>query len=347
MQLPQLPVLRPGDSHETVAALRRHLVATGDLETEIESSGPNDYDGALVRAIERFQGRFGLEVDGVVGRNTLRQLRAPLSARVRQIELSLERLRWVPDDLAARVIVVNIPEFRLHGVRRGGRATDIQTAVVVGSAARDTHTPVLRAEMEYVVFRPYWNVPSSITRRELVPKERRQPGSLRGDNIEIVSTRGSSSEPLAATNENLEAAVSGDLRLRQKPGPDNALGLVKFIFPNPSQVYLHDTPAKSLFGRSRRDFSHGCIRVADPVGLAEFVLGPQGWTRERIEKAMKGATTRTVHLEEPISVLLFYTTAVVQGNGDVRFFDDIYGLDAALERQLRARRPLGSAPSTW
>lgn len=344
--LPKMPVLRPGDRHETVAALRRHLVATGDLPAREHEAGATDhYDAPIVQAVERFQRRAGLDVDGVVGRNTLRQLRAPLSQRIRQIELSLERLRWVPDDLAARAIIVNIPEFRLHGVHRGGREIEIQTDVVVGSAARRTQTPVLRAEMTYVVFRPYWNVPSSIARKELVPKERRRPGSLRGDNIEIVKSGGRSSSPLPPTEENLAAVASGALRLRQKPGPGNALGLVKFIFPNPSQVYLHDTPAKSLFGRSRRDFSHGCIRVADPVGLAEFVLGPQGWTKERIEKEMKGETPRTVHLEEPVSVLLFYTTAVVQGNGDVRFFDDIYGLDAALERRLRDRRPLGSAPS--
>lgn len=342
--LPEMPVLRPGDRHAGVAALRRHLVRTGDLPPrEHEAEAPDQFDASMVQAVERFQRRAGLEVDGVVGRNTLRQLRAPLSQRIRQIELSLERLRWVPDDLAARALIVNIPEFRLHGVHRGGREIDVQMDVVVGSAARRTQTPVLRAEMTYVVFRPYWNVPSSIARNELVPKERRRPGSLRGDDIEIVTSGGRSSAPLPATEQNLAAVTSGALRLRQRPGPANALGLVKFIFPNPSQVYLHDTPAKSLFGRSRRDFSHGCIRVADPVGLAEFVLGPQGWTRERIEQEMKGERTRTVHLEEPISVLLFYTTAVVQGNGDVRFFDDIYGLDAVLDRRLRDRRPLGSA----
>jgi len=341
-RLPPLPVLRPGDREDRLPLLRARLVALGDLPRD-DAVQDDLYDETTARAVERFQRRHGLEVDGIVGRKTLRELQVPLLRRIRQIELSLERLRWIPDDLAARVLIVNIPQFELHGVRRGAHTIDVRTDVVVGSATQARRTPVLRAEMTRVVFRPYWNVPASIARNELVPKERRSPGALRAEGFELVGSYGSG--PLATramTRANLDALAAGALRIRQKPGRDNALGLVKFVFPNRNSVYLHDTPAKSLFGRARRAFSHGCIRVEDPVALAAFVLGPQGWTRDRIERAMAGPASETVHLASPVSVLLVYATAVVQADGDIHFFEDIYGLDEVLDRRLRRTPPLGS-----
>ncbi len=346
-EIPSFDVLRPGDRHEGIPLLRRRLRELGDLGA-VEADDPRtEYEPATVEAVRRFQRRHALTVDGVVGPKTLRQLRVPIARRIRQIELSLERLRWIPDDLATRVVIVNIPEFKAHGVDRRRGVLELRTPVIVGAAARRTHTPILRAEMTRVVFRPYWNVPPSIARGELTPKERRSPGSLERDDFELVST-GARSAVYAPTAENLGGLASGALRLRQRPGPKNALGRVKFIFPNPHHVYLHDTPARSLFARSRRDFSHGCVRVGDPAGLAEFVLGPQGWTREEIERAMQGPANHSVRLREPVSVLLFYTTAVVQGDGEVHFFDDIYGLDRVLEERLEraARRRLGSGRST-
>lgn len=344
---PSFDVLRPGDRHEGIPLLRRRLRELGDLGAgEAENPG-SEYEPATVEAVRRFQRRHALTVDGIVGPKTLRQLRVPIARRIRQIELSLERLRWIPDDLARRVVIVNIPEFEAHGVDRERGVLELRTPVIVGAAARRTHTPVLRAEMTRVVFQPYWNVPPSIARGELTPKERRSPGSLERDDFELVST-GAPSAVYAPTAENLRRLRSGALRLRQRPGPKNALGRVKFIFPNPHHVYLHDTPARSLFAESRRDFSHGCVRVGDPAGLAEFVLGPQGWTREEIERAMQGPNNRSVRLREPVSVLLFYTTAVVQGDGEVHFFDDIYGLDRALEERLGrpGGRVLGSGGTT-
>ncbi len=345
-RLAALPVLRPGAREDRLPLIRARLVALGDLSSG-EAVKSDLYDATTVQAVERFQRRHGLEVDGIVGEKTLRELRVPLVRRIRQLELSLERLRWIPDDLATRVLIVNIPEFALHGVRSGARTVDLRTDVVVGATARARRTPVLRAEMTHVVFRPYWNVPSSIARNELVPKERRSPGALLAEGFELVSSDASGAQTARAmTDENLAALSAGALRVRQKPGAHNALGLVKFVFPNRSSVYLHDTPSKSLFERTRRAFSHGCIRVEDPVALAAFVLGSQGWTRARIERAMAGPRRERVDLSDPVSVLLVYATAVVQGNGDIYFFEDIYGLDEVLDRRLRREPPLGSEKLT-
>ena len=244
-----------------------------------------------------------------------------LSARVRQIELALERLRWLPHLEGERFIGINIPMFRLwawDATRAGGKAS-FQTDVIVGRAL-NTRTPVFVEEMEHVVFRPYWNVPSSIVRNEILPAMSRQPDYLRRHNMEIVSAPGA------------------PIRIRQRPGASNALGLVKFVFPNDDGVYLHGTPAPALFARARRDLSHGCVRAQDPVGLAEWVLADRPeWTRERILAAMHGEETLRVELSRPIRVILFYLTAVVTPeDGLVHFVNDIYGHDARLDRMLRS-----------
>jgi murein L,D-transpeptidase YcbB/YkuD len=307
-----LPTLHPGDRHPAVPALRRRLGALGDLpETAPPPADATIYDRDLAEAVMRFQERHGRDVDGILGRVTLRDLRVPLGARVRQIALAMERLRWSPAEVAGRFVVVNIPEFRLRGFDDGDPAPKVSMGVIVGSAARRTETPILQARMRSVVFRPYWDVPDSIARKEILPRAARDPRYLERERMEVVSGR-----------------------LRQRPGPDNALGLVKFVFPNPFDVYLHDTPQKAYFVRSRRDFSHGCMRVADPVGLAEFVLG---WSAERITAAMtEGPDARRVDLPEPVSVYVLYTTVVVE-DGRISFFDDIYGWDAVLEKALESR----------
>jgi murein L,D-transpeptidase YcbB/YkuD len=196
--------------------------------------------------------------------------------------------------------------------------------------------------MQYVVFQPYWYVPRSITRDELLPSIRKNAGYVARHGYEIVDGYGAN-DVLPATAESIAMLESGAAKLRQRPGKNNALGLVKFIFPNPKNVYLHDTPAKALFRRSRRDFSHGCIRVADPAALARFVLDPTVWNEERIERAMKdGTKNRRVDLPAPVQVLLYYTTAVVEENGEVRFFDDIYGHDLRLAKLLATGYRFGS-----
>jgi murein L,D-transpeptidase YcbB/YkuD len=207
----------------------------------------------------------------------------------------------------------------------------------VGRALR-TQTPVFVEEMRHVVFRPYWNVPPSILRNEILPVLARDAGYLKRQNMEIVSGAGDDADVLAVTPENIARLRQGTARLRQRPGPDNALGLVKFVFPNDENVYMHGTPAQQLFARSRRDFSHGCVRLEDPVALAQWVLSDQPeWTRERILAAMAGPAPRQVNLSRPLRVILFYTTAAVMpDDGTVRFAEDIYGHDAKLARALGA-----------
>lgn len=331
--LPELPTLRPGDRDAGVPAVREVLGLLGYHPLSAPPpADPELYDDDLAQALARFQRRHGLESDGILGRQSRRQLEVPLAHRVKQIELAMERLRWLPYQLAERFLIVNIPEFRLRGFTARDEPPPLSMGVVVGSAARRHNTPVLMADMQYVVFRPYWYVPRSITRDEIGPKIRSDDAYARRNGYEIVDGYGPGAgvyDPETAAGE----LLAGGLRLRQGPGSNNALGLVKFIFPNPSHVYLHDTPSKTLFRRSRRDFSHGCIRVEDPVALALFVLGP-AWSESRVREAMQGRDNQRVNLASPIPVLLYYTTAVVEEDGELYFFDDIYGFDARLARLL-------------
>jgi murein L,D-transpeptidase YcbB/YkuD len=297
--------------------------------------------------VERFQTRHGLVSDGVLGRATVRALRVPLSWRVRQIQLALERLRWLPDIESRRLIAINIPMFRLwawDAIRPGG-APRLAMDVIVGRAL-DTRTPVFAGELRTLIFRPYWNVPRSILRQEMLSRIAEDPDYLGREGLEIVRDPGGDALPFAATPETLAALEAGALRVRQRPGPANALGLIKFEFPNDSAVYLHGTPAQDLFARSRRDFSHGCVRVAEPAALAEWVLQEHpGWTRDRILATMTGQRTIRIDVPHPVQVILFYTTAAVMpDDGTIRFAEDIYGHDARLDRALVARRG-GVVPS--
>ena len=224
-------------------------------------STENVYEGALVDAVKRFQTRHGLEPDGRIGKSTLAQLNTPLWRRVRQLQFTLERYRWLPHRLEQPLVVVNIPEFRLRGLNNSYNS-EIEMKVVVGRAFRH-QTPVFSAGMKYVIFRPYWNVPGSIQRAELVPKLQRDRGYLARNNYEILNSNGAVVKTGTVDATTLAQLSAGRLRIRQLPGPTNALGLVKFVFPNNHSVYLHDTPAMELFSKSRRDFSHGCIRVRE------------------------------------------------------------------------------------
>jgi murein L,D-transpeptidase YcbB/YkuD len=328
--------VRPGDSYEGAAALGRRLVALGDLPPDAALPERNAYDGALVDGVRRFQARHGLDADGIVGRQTQAALQVPLAWRVRQIELALERLRWLPDMSGGPFVTVNIPMFELRAWDAIGPTSRPRfgMGVIVGRAL-STETPVFAAEMRSVIFRPYWNVPQSILLHETLPAVRRDPGYLRRNDMEIVS----GSRVVAATPGNLELLRRGELLLRQRPGPSNALGLIKFDFPNAHDIYMHDTPAAALFSRSRRDFSHGCVRVEDPVRLAEWVLTDDpAWTRDEILAAMNGSRTFEVKLPQPVQVLMFYLTAMVRPeDASIRFAEDIYGHDARLDRALAGR----------
>jgi murein L,D-transpeptidase YcbB/YkuD len=263
---------------------------------------------------------------------------AMLAARIRKIDLTLERWRWLPA-FQTPPIIVNIPEFRLFAFQQtADRAAGIlQMDVIVGRAFPRTRTPVFAAEMKSVIFRPYWYVPRSIIVREMLPKIQEYPGYLAAQHLEIVSV-GPGAAVMPVTPDSIAALVAGTARLRQQPGPDNALGLIKFELPNYHDVYLHSTPAQQLFLKSRRAFSHGCIRVSDPVALAAYLLRdtPGDWTSAKIEAAMHGTETRRVALAKPIRVMILYGTVLAKEDGEVLFFDDLYGQDRRLERLLGA-----------
>jgi murein L,D-transpeptidase YcbB/YkuD len=327
--------IQPGDRWSGMAALRRLLYALGDLpRTAMEPTDADVYDSALVSAIKQFQERHGLQADGVIGQGTHSALAVPIAYRVKQIEFSLERLRWLPHPLPHPLILINIPSFQLYAYGPGSQfeAPDLRMGVIVGQTDQKWSTPVFHADMGSVVFRPYWNVPRSIAKEELIPKIRGRSGYLKANNMEIV---GGSDQTYAPTGDVLKRVAVGGLQLRQKPGPKNPLGRVKFMFPNDHSVYLHDTPARQLFNKARRDLSHGCIRVEDPVGLADFVLNDTGeWPKDRILGSMNGTKTATVRLKTPIPVYIFYLTAWVDGDDTLYFYDDLYGFDSAMERAL-------------
>ncbi|HEX5804778.1 MAG TPA: L,D-transpeptidase family protein [Macromonas sp.] len=329
----------PGQPYAGLPLLVQRLQALGDLDPA--APVPTQLDGAVVDALRRFQTRHGLSPDGVLGKGTLAQLAVPPEARVRQIELGLERLRWTPLMQSRRMILVNLPEFvlRAYEVQDNGRVQLRHEMKVVVGKALDTRTPLFDEDMRFIEFSPYWNVPSSIARKELVPKLRRQPAYFEEQGFEFVAGDGSVHTGLSSAR--LDAVMAGQMRIRQRPGPLNALGDIKFVFPNRDNIYLHHTPATALFARDRRDFSHGCIRVEQPVALAEFVLqGMPDWDQARIREAMEKGKSNTLRLTEPIPVLIAYGTTLVK-NGLTYFYADIYGHDRVLDAALRARpRPV-------
>jgi L,D-transpeptidase YcbB len=333
--------IKPGDSYLGMAVLRKRLALLGDLPEEHGSTG-QIYQGTLVDAVKRFQQRHGLEPNGLIDLATLRELNTPLSRRVVQLQLTMERLRWLPHEFDRPPIVVNIPEFRLH-VDNEEYHWILSMKVVVGGAY-EHQTPVFASTIESVIFRPYWDVPSSIVEADLIPHLEKNPLYFAENSYEIVDKKGMVVSE-GKVNEAIEEKLrSGDLRVRQKPGLKNALGLVKFDIPSPYDIYMHGTPATELFSRARRDFSHGCIRVEDPVALVKWVLRDKPlWTDDSIRAAMNGGHTVQVKLGKPIPVLIFYSTAVVMEDGEVRFFDDIYGQDAALERALAEGYPYNAS----
>jgi murein L,D-transpeptidase YcbB/YkuD len=335
--VPAVTKLSPSDDYAGMPQLAAKLRLYGDLAPNATVSGTR-YEGAIVDAVKHFQTRHGLDADGVVSKKTFAQMNVPASDRVAQIEQSIERWRWAPAQLEAPAILVNIPEFRLRGFSANGE-NDIDMRVVVGKA--DGHqTPVFESDMKHVVFRPYWNVPPSIQKNELAGKL--DSSYAARNNYEIVDDNGHVQSVDAAS---VQKVRNGAYRVRQKPGTSNALGLVKFVFPNDDNIYLHSTPSQALFSRTRRDFSHGCIRVEDPVALAEWVLSQKpDWTREKIKSTIDGKQDDVyVKLDRAIPVVLFYNTVVAQPNGDVHFLNDIYGHDTKLAKMLtpKVQQPAG------
>ncbi len=337
--------VEPGDPYSGVPRLIRLLRLVGDFPAEAAASDSDLYTKELAMAVKRFQTRHGLEPDGRIGKGTLAALNMPLSFRVGQLELALERWRRLPYDAARPAILLNLPEFRLRAFRAGNNEPALEMKIIDGHAGK-RRTPILSSQVDTVLFRPYWNVPRSIQRNELVPQIRKDPGYVTKNEFDIVTAAGIVvARQLGEDADALIAQLrSGKLLLRQRPGSKNALGLVKFEFPNSYNVYMHDTPTKPLFARARRDFSHGCIRLEHAEDLAEWILRDQdGWTRDKIEAAMQGTDTLPVKLKHPVPVMTMYLTAVVAANGDVYFYEDIYGDDAALERELAGAGPATNA----
>ncbi|WP_235187656.1 L,D-transpeptidase family protein [Methylobacter tundripaludum] len=327
--------LHPGESHPQIAELRRFLTTVGDLPDDKSVIGAEQsslYTDAIVTGVKAFQKRHGLTADGNIGKGSVAAINVPLSYRVTQLELAMERLRWLPELNVGASIIVNIPAFQLWAFDSIDQpdANIVNMRVVVGNALK-TQTPVLMAEMHFIDFMPYWNVPYSIIKNEILPKLIQNSNYLDKENMEMVSVFRDGEKPAALNLETMNLLKEGKLRIRQRPGGKNALGRVKFIFPNKDDVYLHDTPANALFSKSRRDFSHGCVRVANPQKLAEFALKNQdNWNAETIQLAMNTPKMQRVILKKPIPVLFFYTTAFFDQYDNLEFYPDIYGHDAVL-----------------
>ena len=335
-ELPPLPArkLVPGQPWDGLPLLTQRLQAVGDLPASI--SEPVRLEGALLAALLAFQERHGLAPDGILGAATLAQLDVTPKARARQIELAMERLRWTPLLQGPRMVVVNVPEFmlRAYEVREGRVEVSLTMKVIVGKAM-DTRTPLFDELLRAIEFSPYWNVPPSIARAEIVPRLRRDPAYFAQQGFEFVTSGGQIVTALSGAH--LDAVLEGGWRIRQRPGPNNALGDIKFVFPNRNNIYLHHTPATRLFDRERRDLSHGCIRVESPVALARFVLSDEPeWTDQRIRDAMGQGESGTLRLKQPLPVLIAYSTVVVKGSR-VFFLSDLYGHDRLLDQALRER----------
>jgi murein L,D-transpeptidase YcbB/YkuD len=346
----QLPAVKParttkpGERLADVAALRQRLVAFGDLPEGDAAAVAQDstYDRLTAAAVARFQARHGLAADSVLGPATVAAIGVAPAVRARQLELAIERIRWLPAFEDGPFIVVNVPSFELYAFDRvgGDGSPSLIMNVVVGKAGAGRSTPLFEDEMRYIIFRPYWVIPPGILRSETLPGVRRDRAYLARNDMELYRGDGDNGPAVAATAANLSRVASGTLGIRQRPGPRNSLGLAKFIFPNDHNVYLHGTPATELFSLSRRDFSHGCIRVQDPAGLAVWVLRDSTrWSRPQVEAAMDAGASRRVNLARPLPVTIYYTTAVVRPGNVVAFYGDVYGHDARLERALAKGYP--------
>jgi murein L,D-transpeptidase YcbB/YkuD len=332
--------VRPGQPYADLARLGRFLQVIGDIPADVQlNSNATIYEGALVDGVKHYQDRHGETPTGNLDARTINELNTPPAARIRQIKLTLERWRWVQHSFPQPPVVVNLPEYRLRAMNPDGTVAFYKN-VIIGKAYGHK-SPIFEKEIQYVVFRPYWEVTPSIQRNEIVPHIQKDPNYIAKHNFEVVTTKGEVVTDNQVSPEVLEGIKSGHLMVRQKPGPTNSLGLVKIIFPNPDNVYLHGTDVPELFSQDIRDFSHGCIRVEKPADLVAWVLrNNPGWDWERVKATMNGDKDNLqVNLVTRIPVLIVYGTAAVNEENQIRFFDDIYGYDAELEKALAAGYP--------
>jgi L,D-transpeptidase YcbB len=341
--LPTVPkAISVGGSYPSLPALLARLQLEGDEEATAILSSPNTttFDSSLSDAVKHYQHRHGFTEDGKLTPQTIQSLNVPMDFRVAQLQDSLERWRWLPEPYLHARLMVNLPEFVLRGFDPDHKL-DFTMRVVVGKVMGQHETPVFTHMMKYLVFRPYWSVPVDIARKELVPHMESNHGYLASKNFEVTNNKG-----ILQTDYTAKQVAQGAVMVREKPGPKNSLGLVKFIFPNQYDIYLHSTPAVSLFDQTRRDFSHGCIRVQKPADLAAWVLQGQGdWDLDKVQEAMNsGPDNKTVSLKTPLPIVIFYLTAIVEDGGEVHFFDDIYGYDSEMQKVFSKGPPYPIKP---
>ncbi len=336
IQIPPGKNLQVGDQSERVQALKHRLRGTNDLLTDVNGTSHSVFTPDVEDAVKRFQNRHGLRVDGVVGSKTLAALNVSAKDRAGQMALNMERWRWIPRDLGLPHVRVNVADFGMVFEHKNGTA--MRQRVIVGKTAR--RTPVFSDQITYIVLNPAWNVPRSIMIKDILPKVMEDPGYLQEHSITLLSGWGDQAEqidPQSIEWENVDPE-SFPYRMRQEPGPYNALGQMKFMFPNPFAVYLHDTPNKTLFHRMTRDFSSGCIRVEHPLHLAQALLAPtQTWDAASLRAVIQSGQTRIIRLPQPVPVHLFYWTSWVDESGQTHFRQDIYNRDAKLQTALNRR----------
>ncbi|MGA9176951.1 MAG: L,D-transpeptidase family protein [Desulfobacterales bacterium] len=327
-KIPVGPKLRKGDTEKRIAALRSRLIISGDLSDS--TSGDGEYfDEALESGVKKFQARNGLKTDGVVGSNTLSALNISVEDRIGQIKLNMERWRWLPQDLGKRYILVNTANFELDIIENGETVTS--TRAIVGKKKRPT--PALSRKITYMELNPYWNVPHRIAINDILPCVKKDSNYLKDKNIRIFENWEDDAKEVnpESIDWNTVTKKNFGYKLRQDPANSNALGRVKFIFPNEFSIYLHDTPARTLFNKTKRTFSSGCIRIEKPMELAAYLLTDNSkWTYEKLTAAVDSKKTRTILLSDPINIHILYWTAWVDKNGIVNFRDDIYGRDRQL-----------------
>ncbi len=366
--VPDGPKLESGSVDGRVLPLRKRLQISGELQ-EDRAEGPDQteshsvigdlanpadtssalramtFDARLGEAVQRFQARHGLEPDGVVGRKTLEALNITAHERVAQIKATLERSRWLPRDLGAEHVLVNIPAFRLNLVRNGQSIATMR--VIVGRRSRPS--PVLSGTFSQMVFNPYWNVPPKLAREDIIPKLASEPDFLQTQGFRVLSDWSANATEISPDSIDWDAFQGRRFpyKLRQDPGPKNALGRVKFLFPNRHAVYLHDTPGRNLFEKSQRAFSSGCIRVENPLELARFLMaGQRHWSDDRIEQSMAAGKNQWVRLDRPVPIYVVYLTVWTDAFGNTHFVDDIYGRDQLLKEQLREPFQVASRSSS-
>jgi murein L,D-transpeptidase YcbB/YkuD len=332
--------VRPGQPYAGVVRLGWFLKTIGDIPAGVQlNPTATIYDGALVEGVKHYQDRHGETPTGNLDPRTINELNTPPAVRIRQIKLTLERWRWLPHSFPQPPVVVNLPEYRVRAMNPDGTVA-LYKNVIIGKAYGHK-SPIFEKEIQHVVFRPYWEVTPSIQRNEIVPHIQKDPTYIAKHNFEVVTPKGEVVTDNQVSPEVLEGIRSLHLMVRQKPGATNSLGLVKIIFPNPDNVYLHGTDAPELFSQDIRDFSHGCIRVEQPEDLVAWVLrNNPGWDLERVKATMNGEKNNLqVNLVARIPVLIVYGSATVNEENQIRFFDDIYGYDADLDKALAKEHP--------